>query len=67
MGKNSGSGYGTRNRDEQPRSYFQELRNHFFGVKILKFFDADPGWKNFGSGSGINTSDPQHSILECWK
>jgi hypothetical protein len=33
-------------RDEQPGSYFQELRNHFFGVKlykILKFFDADPG------------------------
>jgi hypothetical protein len=24
----------------------------FFGVKnkILKFFDADPGWKKFGSG-----------------
>jgi hypothetical protein len=29
-------------RDEQPRSYFRELRSHFFGVKILKFFDADP-------------------------
>ena len=27
-------------------SYFVELRNHFFaflGVKILKFFDEDPG------------------------
>ncbi len=22
----------------------------FFGVKILKFFDADPGWRQFGSG-----------------
>ncbi len=22
----------------------------FFGVKILKFFDADLGWKEFGSG-----------------
>jgi hypothetical protein len=35
-----------RIRDEQPRSYFLELRNHFFGffgVKILKFFDEDPG------------------------
>jgi hypothetical protein len=21
-----------------------------FWVKILKFFDADPGWKKFGSG-----------------
>ncbi len=39
-----------------------------FGVKILKFFDADadsgiflalhPGWKKFGSG--INFPDPQH-------
>jgi hypothetical protein len=39
-------------RDEQPGSYFLELRNHFFGVKILKFFDADPGsgWKKVGSG-----------------
>jgi hypothetical protein len=29
------------------------------GVKILKFFDADPGWKKFGSGilDGKN-SDP---------
>jgi hypothetical protein len=35
-----------RIRDEQPGSYFLELRNHFFaflGVKILKFFDEDPG------------------------
>jgi hypothetical protein len=30
-------------RDEQPGSYFRELVNHFWGVKILKFFDADPG------------------------
>jgi hypothetical protein len=33
-------------RDEQPGSYFLELRNHFFaffGVKILKLFDEDPG------------------------
>ncbi len=33
-------------RDEQPGSYFLELRTHFFvflWVKILKFFDADPG------------------------
>jgi hypothetical protein len=35
-----------RIRDEQSGSYFLELRNHFFvffGVKILKFLDADPG------------------------
>jgi hypothetical protein len=49
MGKKSGSGSG---------SYFLELRNHFFWVKILKFFDADPGWKKFGSG--INFRDLQH-------
>ncbi len=49
MGRKSASGI----RDEQPGSYFLELRNHFLfyffgGVKILKFFDADPG-------SGIET------------
>jgi hypothetical protein len=59
MSRKSASGSGIR--DEQPRSYFLELRNHFFGVKILKFFDADPGsgletvrirdpgWKKVGS------------------
>jgi hypothetical protein len=70
MGKKLGSGSGIR--DEQPGSYFQELRNHFFLAKILKSFDADPGsgmekyesgirdlgWKKFGSG--INIPDPQH-------
>jgi hypothetical protein len=43
-GRISASGSGIR--DEQPGSYFLELRNHFFaflGVKILKFFDEDPG------------------------
>ncbi len=43
-----------------PNHIFLELRNHFFaffGVKILKFFDEDPGsgirdpgWRQFGSG-----------------
>jgi hypothetical protein len=38
-----------------------------FWVKILKFFDADPGWKKFGFGmekSRIRDviPDPQH----CW-
>jgi hypothetical protein len=43
-----------------------------FWVKILKFFDADPGWKKFESGirdgknsgpeSGINIPDLQHWI-----
>jgi hypothetical protein len=42
-----------RIRDEQPGLYFLDLRNHFFaflGVKILEFFDEDPGWRQFGSG-----------------
>jgi hypothetical protein len=51
-GRKSASGSGIR--DEQPESYFLELRNHFFfaflGVKIFKFFDEDPGWRQFGSG-----------------
>jgi hypothetical protein len=47
-------------REEQPGSYFRELGNQYFGVKILKFFDADPGietirirnpgWKKLRSG-----------------
>jgi hypothetical protein len=59
MGKMTGSGSGIRIRDEKPGSYFQELRNHFLGLKkILKFFDADPesgiqGGKNLDPGSGM--------------
>ncbi len=44
MGRKSASG--SEIRDEQPGSYFLELRNHVFVVKIykiLKFIDADPG------------------------
>jgi hypothetical protein len=43
-GRKSASGSGIR--EEQLGSYFLELRNHFFaffGVKILKFFNEDPG------------------------
>jgi hypothetical protein len=29
------AGSGIRIRDEQTRSYFRELRNHFFGLKCL--------------------------------
>ena len=56
-----------------PDHIFLELRNHFFaflGVKILKFFDEDPGsgmetvrirdGKKSDPGSGINIPDPQH-------
>jgi hypothetical protein len=69
---NPGSESGIRIRDEQPRSYFLELRNHFFGLKYLNSLMRirDPGWKKFGSriqdgkksdpGSGINIPDPQN-------
>jgi len=65
-GKKPGSGSGIRN--EQPGSYFLELRKHFLGLKILKLFDADPGsGSGMGKvGSGIRNpekhsgSDPQH-------
>ncbi len=59
----SGTGKTTRIRirDEQPRSYFRELRKIFW-VKILKFFDRDPGYgmekirirdKHYGSATRI--------------
>jgi hypothetical protein len=54
MGRKSASGSGIR--DEQPGSYFPELRNHFFdffgvkrsGIETVRI--RDPGWKNVGSG-----------------
>jgi hypothetical protein len=65
-----------RIRDEQPGSYFLELRKHFFLLFLgLKYLNSlmriqDPGWRQFGSGirdgknldpgSGINIPDPQH-------
>jgi hypothetical protein len=74
MGRKSESGSGIR--DEQPGSYFLELRNNFFGfVWGLKYINSlmrirDPGWRQFGSGirdgkksdpgSRINIPDPQH-------
>jgi hypothetical protein len=38
MGKKSGSGYGMNNLD-----HISENLETLFWVKILKFFDADPG------------------------
>jgi hypothetical protein len=49
--------------DEQPGSYFRELRNIFW-VKLLKFFDADPGWKKFGSE--INIPNPHSATLPTY-
>jgi hypothetical protein len=39
-----GSGSGMNNPDR-----ITESLETIFWVKILKFFDADPGWKKFGS------------------
>ncbi len=51
-GRKSASGSGLR--DEQPGSYFSELRNHFFAFLGLKYLNSfrirDPGWRQFGSG-----------------
>ncbi len=52
MGKKTGSRSGIRIRDEQPGSYFRELRNQLFGLKYLNNLMRirELGWKNFGSG-----------------
>jgi hypothetical protein len=53
-----------RIRDEQPGSYFRELRNNFLGFKYFNSLMRirDPGWKKFGPG--INIPDPQHCYSE---
>jgi hypothetical protein len=61
-------------RDEQPRSYFLELRNHFFGLKYLNSLMRiqDPGsgirdGNNSDPGSGIRDgkkSDPGSGIRD---
>jgi hypothetical protein len=51
-----------RIRDEQPVSYFRQLRNNFW-VKILEIRDgksSNPGWKKFGSV--ISIPDWQHCL-----
>jgi hypothetical protein len=47
-------------RDEQPGSYFRELRINFFGLQYLNALSRirGPGWKKFGTGTNI--SDPEH-------
>ncbi len=69
--RKSASGSGIR--DEQPGSYFLELRNHFLLFFWLKYLNSlmrirDPGWRQFGSeirdgkmsdpGSGIRDKHP---------
>jgi hypothetical protein len=66
MDKKSGSGSGIR--DEQPGTYFLEIRNHFLGLKylysLLRIWDgniSDPGWKKVGSG--IREKHPRSTTL----
>jgi hypothetical protein len=48
------SASGSEIRDEQPGSYFLELRNHYFAFLGSKYYSLmrirDPGWRHFGSG-----------------
>jgi hypothetical protein len=53
MGKISGSGSGMNNPDHISKSLVT-----FFGVKILKFFDANSGWKEFFRIRDRKNSDP---------
>jgi hypothetical protein len=53
--KKSGSESGMNNPD-----HISDSLETIIWFKILKFFNADPGWKNSEPGSGINILDPQH-------
>jgi hypothetical protein len=55
MGKKTGSGSGMKNPD-----HFSECLETILWVKILKFYEADPGSGMEKLGSGINIPDPQH-------
>jgi hypothetical protein len=52
MEKKTGSGINI------PDHIFPRALSQFFGLKILKFLIADPGWKYSGPGSGKNIPDP---------
>ncbi len=55
--------FGIRIRDDQPRSYFRELRNQFFGLKL---FDAGPGLKKGKTSRIRNTANflyPIHNLF----
>jgi hypothetical protein len=50
-------------RDEQPGSYFGELRNNFLENSLIRDRkNSDPGWEKFGSG--INIPDLQHWLIK---
>jgi hypothetical protein len=65
--RKSASGAGIR--DEQPGSYFPELKNHFLGLKYLNSLTRirDPGWRQLGSGmekSRIRDKHPGSATLQ---
>jgi hypothetical protein len=60
MGKISGTGFGMNKPD-----HISEILETTFRVRILKFFDGNPGWKKLGSGMEkirIQIPDPQHCL-----
>ncbi len=59
MGKKSGSGSGMHNPDPISKSL-----ETIFWVKILKFFVADPGWKNSDPESVIRDKHPGSATLK---
>ncbi len=65
MGESQHPDPGSGIRDEQPGSYFFELRNHFLLFLGLKYLNSlmrirDPGWRQFGSG----IRDPGYGIRD---
>ncbi len=61
MGKKSGSVSGMNNPDHISESFETIIL-----VRILKFFDADPGWKNLDPGwkkMGSGIPDLQHCLV----
>jgi hypothetical protein len=66
-----GSGMGKETQDPDPETvsgmnnpdHISESLEPIFWVKILDFFDVDPGSGMEKFGSGINIPDPQHCYL----
>ncbi len=50
------------------QAHISENLETIFWVRILKFFDADPGSKKLGSVTNINIPDPQHwkNFVTSW-
>jgi hypothetical protein len=52
-------------RDEQPGSYFRELRNNFFGLKYLNSL-MQSGMEKLGSGMGIRNTEKKGYSSNLW-